>query len=76
MDRGEFVLSRNVGAGLAPPVRYDSAKLIAPVRNGMHQTLPLEGQIPPIRGKCPAGTKGVGTGGSRSETDEEKSGTF
>ena len=26
----------------------------------MHQRLPFQGPIPPIRGKCPEGTKGVG----------------
>ena len=26
-----------------------------------HQRLPFQGPIPPIRGKCPEGTKGVGT---------------
>ena len=25
-----------------------------------HQRLPFQGPIPPIRGKCPEGTKGVG----------------
>ena len=57
--------SRPVGAGLC------SARLClfcrkhgrssAPPPQNAPQRLPSQGPIPPIRGKCPEGTKGVGT---------------
>ncbi len=58
-----------MGSPIAALVRGEEI-FIAP------KSLPHVGQIPPIRGKCPEGTKGVGTGGSRRLTDEEKGGTF
>ena len=54
-----------VGAGLCSARSSDqigtSGQIRAPLLQNAPQRLPFQGPIPPVRGKCPEGTKGGGT---------------
>ena len=56
--------SHLVGAGLCSArgcrFRRKNGRSRAPPLQNAPQRLPFQGPIPPIRGKCPEGTKGVG----------------